>query len=670
MNKIYFSSKDARTLINNFGFSLFPIHGVVDGQCTCGNTLCDNQGKHPATSNGFLDASKNIEEVLRLWNARKFLNVGVATGAASDVFVIDIDGEVGEENIKALNLPSTLQVNTGKGRHLYFKYPGKKIITRRGILEKVDVRGDGGYVAGVGSNHLSGRKYEWHNPLQPIADAPESILDLVLEERIKKKPANLNISNPGKSLIFRDRQSVQDVEEMLNFIDPDCGYDEWIGVGMAVQSDGYPFSVWDNWSRGGSKYEAANMGAHWKSFHSGGGITMGTVFHRAKEGGWSPKKTSTNIIHPISYNAEREETGREIIDADGQVFTLDPDMFYIKAIDIHESLDTSDFVQGLLSDGALSVVYGESNCGKTFFMGDLAMHVAMGRRWCDKRVEAGGVIYVALEGSYGLKNRVAAFKKHYSLIPDKFAMVPCPVDFMDPEGNINKFIEMLRIAKTDMGSVRLVIVDTLARALTGGDENSGQDMGMLVHHADRIRYETGAHVCFIHHSGKDKARGARGHSSLRAAVDTEIEISRDTDADFSKVKVVKQREMEMDKEFYFSLKRVDLGINKHNEEVTSCVVMPYEASDMQKTKSKLKPLVQKSLDALADYIMSNGKTDNSSDMPHNLKMVTQEEFKNMLIDRGILSDESDTNRSQFARIKRELFENNRAVFKKAKVWLI
>lgn len=667
--KTYFTSKDARALIKDYGFAIFPAQGIYEGQCTCGDINCTNQGKHPATINGLNDATKDIDQLLKLWAARKHLNVAIATGEISGIFVIDIDGPEGEESLKALgDLPKTLTAKTARGRHLFFAYPGVPVITKRGILEKIDVRGDGGYVIGVGSNHPSGAKYEWINPLEITAPAPDLILDLVIKERIK--PKALNVAQPRQGLIFKDRTSIDDVHEMLNYIDPDLGYDEWINIGMALQADGYPFSVWDNWSRSGSKYDGHNMGSHWKSFKPGGGVTMGTLVHMAKQGGWLPKQNSTNIIHPIPYITAREEIGREIVDADGQVFTLDPDMFYIKAGDIHESLDTSDFIQGLLTDGALSVVYGESNCGKTFFMSDVAMHVAMGKRWRDKRVEAGGVIYVALEGSYGLKNRVAAFKKHYAETPVNFAMVPCPVDFMDPEGNINKFINMLRIAKADLGSVRLVVIDTLARALTGGDENSGQDMGMLVHHADRIRYETGAHVCFVHHSGKDKARGARGHSSLRAAVDTEIEISRDPDADYSKIKVVKQREMEMQKEMFFALKKIDLGINKHKEEVTSCIVVTYDASSIETKRAKLKPLTQKAYDALADYMLTNGKTDNSSDMPQGIKMVTQDEFKNMLIDRGILSDDGDSNRSQFTRIKREILENNRAVFKGSKVWLI
>ena len=87
-------------------------------------------------------------------------------------------------------------------------------------------------------------------------------------------------------------------------------------------------------------------------------------------------------------------------------------------------------------------------------------------------------------------------------------------------------------------------------------------MGQLVVHADAIRKETGAHVLFVHHSGKDQARGARGHSSLRAATDTEIEVVRDNDATISSAKVTKQREFEGGQQWHFKLHHVELGMNK------------------------------------------------------------------------------------------------------------
>ncbi len=84
----------------------------------------------------------------------------------------------------------------------------------------------------------------------------------------------------------------------------------------------------------------------------------------------------------------------------------------------------------------------------------------------------------------------------------------------------------------------LIVIDTLFRSLGGGDENSGVDMGRFVTHADTIREATRAALIAIHHTGKDEARGARGHSSLLGALDTEIFVSGE-----GVLTVTKQRDM-------------------------------------------------------------------------------------------------------------------------------
>ena len=79
--------------------------------------------------------------------------------------------------------------------------------------------------------------------------------------------------------------------------------------------------------------------------------------------------------------------------------------------DVEASLDAADFVEGLLVERAMSVIYGESGSGKTFFALDLAMHVAGGLPWRGREVDQRGVLYLALEGGHGIRNRIAAFKR-------------------------------------------------------------------------------------------------------------------------------------------------------------------------------------------------------------------------------------------------------------------
>lgn len=639
MQKKYFTSQDARVLINTYGMALFPVHGITeDGNCTCGNASCEHKGKHPATNDGFKSATKDIEKLLEVWAARKFLNVGVATGEASRVFVIDIDSAEGEKNLRVLGkLPDTLSVATGKGRHLFFKWPGEAVITKRGILPGVDVRGDGGYVCGPGSNHASGARYDWINPLEVIQDAPEFILDMVIKSRIKppSKPASsLNLSTGPQRLRLSDKWTVDDVRDHLSYINPDCGYDEWIAVGMALQAEGVSFEVWDRWSAGGTKYNAGEMTAHWRSFKPGGGVSYGTVVHMAKAGGWKPKQITApalppekppEVFNPVTGEIEPptkpEPSGRRKLPL-------------LYADDVKPITDTADFIENLLCENQFSVIYGESNCGKTFFMMDLAMHVAIGKQWRDREVEQGGVIYAALEGGYNTQNRIVAFREHYGITrPIPLAVIPSSLNLLEPEGDIHSLVEAIWEAKERIGNIKMVIIDTLSRALHGGDENSSMDMGQLIINADAIRAITGAHISFVHHCGKDAVKGARGHSSLRAAVDTEIEISRESETAPSKIKVVKQREMETGTELFFKLSAIELGENQRGKPVTSCVVEPCEA--MPEVKNvKMTPIQHFIYDALIDTLISQGTQRTMLKGADPVKSVTYDELREVMEDRG------------------------------------
>src|SRR5262245_56674086 len=93
---------------------------------------CQPRGKEPACDTGLHAATTDIERINRWWQAFPDLNIGIATGKASGVFVLDIDGEDGEGSLLKLEsahtaLPPTVEVVTGKGRHCYFRIGKHKI---------------------------------------------------------------------------------------------------------------------------------------------------------------------------------------------------------------------------------------------------------------------------------------------------------------------------------------------------------------------------------------------------------------------------------------------------------------------------------------------------------------------------------------------------------------
>jgi hypothetical protein len=327
------------------------------------------------------------------------------------------------------------------------------------------------------------------------------------------------------------------------------------------------------------------------------------------------------------------------------------------------NLDANDFVEGLLTSTAMSVVYGPSNCGKTFFVIDLAAHVAWGRDWRGRAVDRGAVVYLSLEGSQGIRNRLSAFRQHHGLAGEQlpFVVMPKPVNLLDDAANVHAVIQLVRhVAQVTGLPVRLVVIDTLSRAMAGGNENSAEDMTAIVENCDRIRHATGAHVCIVHHSGKDEAKGARGHSSLRAATDTEIEIRRDPELTISRVRVAKQRDLEPLEPFAFSLQKVAVGINTRGKDVTSCVVVEAEQSvALARDPDKLSPKEAEALAALDDCISAAGidvPANGGGDGPG----VSAASWKRALQARRTIDPDADhVARSQFSRLRKALETKNR-----------
>jgi uncharacterized protein YjhX (UPF0386 family) len=161
----------------------------------------------------------------------------------------------------------------------------------------------------------------------------------------------------------------------------------------------------------------------------------------------------------------------------------------------------------------MTVVCGPSGAGKSLLMVDYAIRVA--RRYADS-----AVIYVAAEGGSGYRARVEAWLAHYKIsAPDNLHFIIREVPVLEPLA-IAELVTLLRPINP-----ALVIFDTLARCMVGGDENSAKDMGLFVRGCDTIRQELGCAVAVVHHAGKSGAY--RGSSALYAAADSWIDVAND-----------------------------------------------------------------------------------------------------------------------------------------------
>lgn len=246
----------------------------------------------------------------------------------------------------------------------------------------------------------------------------------------------------------------------------------------------------------------------------------------------------------------------------------------IRSVPIDELLSGEHqkyLVKGVFPAKGVAAIYGPSASGKTFLTLDIALAVARGLPWFGRRVNKTGVVYVAAEGEAGISDRLRA-----ALGDDDqgiaLEVVPAPVDLLRGMSDLDALLSAIRAAEQRIGSVGLVVIDTLARCMPGGDENASDSMGAFLQNVDALRRAIDGLVLIVHHTGKDTSAGARGHSSFFGAMDGCLEVSRDGDQ--RAFKVAKARDGVDGESQAFRLASIELGTDDDGDPITSCVVEP------------------------------------------------------------------------------------------------
>ena len=229
-------------------------------------------------------------------------------------------------------------------------------------------------------------------------------------------------------------------------------------------------------------------------------------------------------------------------------------------------------VDGVLPRSELAVIFGESGCGKSFFATDLSASVARGVPWQGRETKQGKVVYACGESPGGFRKRFKAYVHQHSLklkdLDNYMFLIGNAPDLLKAE-DVSQLCAHLRA----LGPLALIVIDTLARATPGANENSGEDMGKALEHCKKIHQETGALIVLIHHCGKDPGRGARGWSGIRGAADTEIKVKK-LGGKHRLATLTKQRDGEDGTLFGFELVSEVYGVDAKERVLSSLIVKP------------------------------------------------------------------------------------------------
>jgi hypothetical protein len=220
------------------------------------------------------------------------------------------------------------------------------------------------------------------------------------------------------------------------------------------------------------------------------------------------------------YIAPREATAEPVIVA-GELITQSsiataqgaPRYVLYKLSGLRALPPATWLINGEIPAGLTTIICGPSGAGKSFLMIDYVMRVA---RANPDRI----VVYIAPEGGTGYHLRTQAWLNHFGgEEPENVLFILQAVPLLDPKA-VHDLITIIRPFSPVM-----LVIDTLARCLVGGDENSAKDIGMFFYHTDLIRMETDAAIAVVHHTGKSGA--FRGSSALYGSVESWIDVTND-----------------------------------------------------------------------------------------------------------------------------------------------
>ena len=233
-------------------------------------------------------------------------------------------------------------------------------------------------------------------------------------------------------------------------------------------------------------------------------------------------------------------------------------------------------IKGILPSTGIGSIYGPSGAGKSFLAVHMSCSLASeGRRtfFGHKIRKSVPVIYIALEAEGGIPGRVLAWSlKNKRPTPEGFRLLEItdgkPFRLDDADDMRALGLQILE----DVGPGAVVMIDTLAMAAGGLDENSASDMSSAILGAKALQAACAGLVLLVHHTGKDSSKGMRGSSALNAAMDVVIEVTRN--GDVRGWKLAKSKEGRDGITAAFTLCDVPLGrFDEDGDELSSVAVV-------------------------------------------------------------------------------------------------
>lgn len=486
--------------------------------------------KRPVYAGWQVAATTDRARAIKYWTENSDYNIGTP---AYGKLVVDIDPRNGgsPDALRAAGLIPDTWISRTQGGGWHFIYDLPKDVRVRNSTGKlgpgIDVKSGGGLILLPGST-INGRKYRWEEGFSP-RDRKRAVVPAALIEAAQA-PRERS-ANAGKRLVEEDEEAIALATHYIEHFAPTAEQGNRNNTAVQVANRLYDFGL--------EEQTALDFVMQWndeKCFPPLDIDELRIVVGSARRTRQraigadhpnNPEKASGFAAVEINNRSAPEEhkADEPRKSAAGRKNKFD----LISAAECaRAALETPRewLIENVLHRGAEGVVIGAPGEGKTFGLLDMAYNVSKGTPWAGNPTRQGGVVYVAAEDQEGIKTRLAALEKQYGPIGDDcpFDVILAAPDLAHGFGDAHALIQKIHEAEARRhGKTELVIIDTLNRAIAGGDESSSKDMGSVLNAIRLIREETGAATLVAHHPGWNSDR-ARGHSSLFGAVDTELRV--------------------------------------------------------------------------------------------------------------------------------------------------
>ena len=324
----------------------------------------------------------------------------------------------------------------------------------------------------------------------------------------------------------------------------------------------------------------------------------------------------------------------------------------IKGRDFYKKPDPIKWlIKGWVQSNAMMMCFGESGAGKTFFVLDLALTIASGMTdWHGHRVKPGPVVYLAGEGHYGLKARIAAWVHERGRDVDDIYVSESACDLNTAEG----YSRVVREINDYEARPVLIVVDTLNRFLLG-DENKADDARSLIDACGKLMQQYRCSVLIVHHTGvsPDARTRARGSSAFKGAMDVELLVEAVAGGAI-KVTQTKSKDAEAPPPLCFDKVQTTVPgwYDDDGDPVTSVVLEPADLGERTEPKKRSKA-AQRGMDAYEQAARTKGHINADGSFGG----VDLDDWREVFRALGDEDETANTMRTLFSRAKKQLLND-------------